>query len=142
MSDYVYNSNSFAPSSSSTDKGYGIIALRPTFPSKIFRLNIDDYGGKLICQKGALLCHTINADIEHSKNFTSGFFGGQRFTLQVEDFYMILYAYKATVLMFLSYFFYFSVLSLAVTTTNVPCLLLFHKICILVVNKRSRDCVP
>jgi hypothetical protein len=33
----------------------GIVALGTEFPSKIIRLNVEEYGGKLVCQKGALL---------------------------------------------------------------------------------------
>jgi uncharacterized protein (TIGR00266 family) len=62
----------------------GTVALGTDFPSKILRLNVNDYGGKLICQKGALLCaaHTIDIQMEFSKNFTTGFFGGEGFILQ------------------------------------------------------------
>jgi uncharacterized protein (AIM24 family) len=34
----------------------GTVALGTDFPSKIIRLNVEEYGGKLVCQKGALLC--------------------------------------------------------------------------------------
>ena len=54
------------------------------FPSKIVRLNVNEYGGKLVCQKGALLCasHTIDIHMEYSKNLSTGFFGGEGFILQ------------------------------------------------------------
>ena len=64
----------------------GTIALGTSFPSKIVRIPLADYRiGKLICQKGALLCssHTINVQMEFTKNLTSGFFGGEGFILQV-----------------------------------------------------------
>lgn len=62
----------------------GQVALGTDFPSKIIRLQIADYGGKLVCQKGALLCASHNVDIEmaFSKNITTGFFGGEGFILQ------------------------------------------------------------
>jgi uncharacterized protein (AIM24 family) len=62
----------------------GYVALGTDFPSKIVRLNVNDYGGKLVCQKGALLCasHTIDIDMEFTKTFSSGFFGGEGFVLQ------------------------------------------------------------
>jgi Mitochondrial biogenesis AIM24 len=62
----------------------GHVALGTDFPSKIVRLNIEEYGGKLVCQKGALLCasHTIDIQMEFSKNFSTGFFGGEGFVLQ------------------------------------------------------------
>jgi len=73
ISDYTYQGN---------DVGY--VALGTDFPSKIVRLNVQEYGGKIVCQKGALLCasHTIDIQMEFSKNFTTGFFGGEGFVLQ------------------------------------------------------------
>ena len=63
---------------------YGQVALGTDFPSKILRLSVSDYGGKIVCQKGALLCaaHTIDIEMEFTKNMTSGFFGGEGFVLQ------------------------------------------------------------
>ena len=68
ISDYTYVGNS-----------KGKVALGTDFPSKIIRLNVDQYHGKIVCQQGALLCasHTIDVEIEFTKNFTSGFFGGE-----------------------------------------------------------------
>ncbi|KAG7353723.1 TIGR00266 family protein [Nitzschia inconspicua] len=62
----------------------GTVALGTDFPSKIIRLNVDEYGGKLVCQKGALLCcsHTINIEMEFTRTMTGGFFGGEGFILQ------------------------------------------------------------
>ena len=74
ISDYSYTGES----------GVGTVALGTDFPSKIVRLNVNEYGGKLVCQKGALLCasHTIDIHMEYSKNFSTGFFGGEGFILQ------------------------------------------------------------
>lgn len=57
----------------------GHVALGTDFPSKIIRLNVEDYGGKIVCQKGALLCasHTIDIEMEFTKKLTTGFFGGE-----------------------------------------------------------------
>jgi uncharacterized protein (TIGR00266 family) len=62
----------------------GTVALGTDFPSRIVRLNVAEYGGKLVCQKSALLCasHTVNIEMEFSKNFSTGFFGGEGFVLQ------------------------------------------------------------
>lgn len=75
ISDYTYH----GPEGTS-----GIVALGTDFPSKIIRLNVDEYGGKLVCQKGALLCasHTVDIEIETTKSFSAGFFGGEGFVLQ------------------------------------------------------------
>jgi uncharacterized protein (AIM24 family) len=73
ISDYTYSGD-----------GVGYVALGTDFPSKIIRLNVDDYGGKIVCQKGALLCasHTIDIEMEFTKRMTTGFFGGEGFILQ------------------------------------------------------------
>ena len=62
----------------------GTVCLGTDFPSKIMRLNVDEYGGKIICQRGALLCasHTIDIEMEFTKKFSTGFFGGEGFVLQ------------------------------------------------------------
>jgi len=62
----------------------GQVALGTDFPSKILRLNVNEYGGKIICQKGALLCcsHTIDIEMAFTKSFAGGFFGGEGFVLQ------------------------------------------------------------
>ena len=62
----------------------GTVAFGTDFPSKIMRLNVDQYGGKIVCQQGALLCasHTIDIEMEFTKKFTTGFFGGEGFVLQ------------------------------------------------------------
>jgi len=63
----------------------GIVALGTRFPSKILKLTLQDYPDeKLICQKGAYLASNldVNIEMEFTKNFQAGFFGGQGFVLQ------------------------------------------------------------
>lgn len=62
----------------------GEVALGTDFPAKILRLSLEEYGGKIVCQKGALLCasHTVDVEMEFAKKFTAGFFGGEGFVLQ------------------------------------------------------------
>lgn len=75
ISDYTYNGR----------KGtYGKVCLGTDFPSKIIKLNVDAFGGKIICQQGALLCssHTIDIEVEFTKKLSTGFFGGEGFVLQ------------------------------------------------------------
>mmetsp|Transcript_15181 Transcript_15181/g.22172 ORF Transcript_15181/g.22172 Transcript_15181/m.22172 type:complete len:484 (+) Transcript_15181:87-1538(+) len=62
----------------------GTVALGTDFPSKILRLNLNQYGNKIICQKGAYLAgsHTVEIEMEFAKKFTTGFFGGEGFVLQ------------------------------------------------------------
>ena len=64
--------------------GTGLVGLGTEFPSKILRLSLDDYGGSLICQRGAFLASnpTVQIEMEFTKSLTAGFFGGQGFILQ------------------------------------------------------------
>lgn len=67
------------------EKGEGTVALGTDFPSKILRLSLEDYpNSTLICQKGAYLASnpSVNIEMAFTKNFTSGFFGGEGFVLQ------------------------------------------------------------
>jgi hypothetical protein len=83
--------NFFISDYSYTGDATGTVALGTDFPSKIVRLNVEEYGGKLICQKGALLCasHTIDIAMEYSKNLSTGFFGGEGFILQVSVYALV-----------------------------------------------------
>ncbi len=76
--------NVFISDYSYTGPDTGTVCLGTDFPSKILRLNVDEYGGKIICQQGALLCasHTIDIEMEFTKKLTTGFFGGEGFVLQ------------------------------------------------------------
>lgn len=62
----------------------GTVALGTEFPSKIIRVTLADYGGSLICQKGAFLCgtHLTGMEMEFTRSFKGGFFGGEGFVLQ------------------------------------------------------------
>lgn len=75
ISDYTYDGS---------NGPYGFVALGTDFPSKILRIKLQEYGGKIICQQGALLCasHTVDITVEFTKKFSTGFFGGEGFVLQ------------------------------------------------------------
>lgn len=62
----------------------GTVALGTDFPSKILRFSLGEYGNKIVCQKGALLASSVDVDIqmEFTKKFATGFFGGEGFVLQ------------------------------------------------------------
>jgi len=62
----------------------GTVALGTDFPSKILRFSLGEYGGKIVCQKGALLASSLDVEIqmEFTKKLTAGFFGGEGFVLQ------------------------------------------------------------
>ena len=65
--------------------GHGTIALGTDFPAKILRFSLDEYpNAKLVCQKGAYLAgsHSVAMEMAYTKNFSSGFFGGEGFILQ------------------------------------------------------------
>lgn len=92
ISDYTYDGEAGTK---------GTVALGTDFPSKIIRLNVDEWGGKLVCQKGALLCasHLVNIELEFTKKFTTGFFGGEGFILQVCAYFSLLLFHQVLSLM-------------------------------------------
>jgi len=68
-----------------TGTNSGEVALGTDFPSKILKFDLDQYNNRLICQKGAFLCasaDSVSIDMEFTKKFTTGFFGGEGFILQ------------------------------------------------------------
>ncbi len=75
ISDYRYNGE---------EGTAGTVALGTDFPSKIIRFSLPEYGNKIICQKSAYLASSLDVDIqmEFTKKFTAGFFGGEGFILQ------------------------------------------------------------
>ncbi|KAF0683231.1 Aste57867_24663 [Aphanomyces stellatus] len=76
--------NFFLTEYSYTGTSSGQVCLGTSVPSKIVHMQLADFGGSLICQKGAFLAgsHTIGIEMEFTKNFGAGFFGGQGFILQ------------------------------------------------------------
>jgi uncharacterized protein (TIGR00266 family) len=67
------------------ETGSGTVCLGTDFPSKIMRFSLDEIpNNSLICQKGAYLASnpTVNIEMEFTKSFTAGFFGGEGFILQ------------------------------------------------------------
>ena len=62
----------------------GTVCLGTDFYSKILRINLQEYGGNLVCQRGAFLAGNsdIGIEMEFTKSLTAGFFGGQGFILQ------------------------------------------------------------
>lgn len=65
--------------------GHGTVCLGTEYPSKIMKLNLGDYGGSLICQKGAFMAanSTVGIEMEMARSLKAGFFGGEGFVLQV-----------------------------------------------------------
>lgn len=60
------------------------VAFGPDFPAQIVPVKLQDYGGKIVCQKSSLLASdtSINVSVEFAQSFRSGFFGGEGFVLQ------------------------------------------------------------
>ena len=60
------------------------VAFAAAYPGKIVPINLNDYRGKIICQKDAYLCSAkgIAIDIAFQKRIGTGFFGGEGFIMQ------------------------------------------------------------
>jgi uncharacterized protein (TIGR00266 family) len=60
------------------------VGFSAPYPGKIIPIELENYGGKFICQKDAYLCsaHGIEIGIEFTKKLGTGFFGGEGFILQ------------------------------------------------------------
>jgi uncharacterized protein (TIGR00266 family) len=70
-----------------THKGTGgkqTVAFAAPYPGKIIPLNLADFGGDVICEKGAFLCaaYGTRLDITFNKKIGTGLFGGEGFILQ------------------------------------------------------------
>ncbi|NOX96555.1 MAG: TIGR00266 family protein [Nitrospirae bacterium] len=64
------------------DKGH--VAFAAPYPGKIMPLDMDELGGKFLCQKDAFLCAARGIEIEvaFTKKIGAGLFGGEGFILQ------------------------------------------------------------
>ncbi len=64
--------------------GKGHVAFGAPYPGKIIPIQLEEYGGKFICQKDAFLCAARGIEIEvaFTKRIGAGFFGGEGFILQ------------------------------------------------------------
>jgi uncharacterized protein (TIGR00266 family) len=81
LTDFHYDGTGSTPGNTSS----GTVCLGTDFPSKIMRFNLQECpNGNLICQRGAFLAGnpSVNIEMEFTKSFSAGFFGGQGFVLQ------------------------------------------------------------
>ncbi|MEE8402091.1 MAG: TIGR00266 family protein [Candidatus Hydrothermarchaeaceae archaeon] len=64
--------------------GKSHVAFGAPYPGKIIALNLDEFGGKFLCQKDAFLCAARGIEIEvaFTKKIGTGLFGGEGFILQ------------------------------------------------------------
>lgn len=60
------------------------VSFASPYPGKIIPMDLQDLGGKLICQKDAFLCAAkgVSVGIEFSKKIGRGLFGGEGFIMQ------------------------------------------------------------
>ncbi len=60
------------------------VSFASPYPGKIIPINLNQYEGKIICQKDSFLCAAKGATvgIEFSKKLGRGFFGGEGFIMQ------------------------------------------------------------
>ena len=69
-----------------TNSGVGKkqVSFASPYPGKIVPIDLNEFGGKFICQKDAFLCAAkgVSIGIEFSKKLGRGFFGGEGFIMQ------------------------------------------------------------
>jgi len=60
------------------------VAFAAPYPGKIVPLDLDEFGGRFLCQKDSFLCAAKGIEIEvaFTKRIGAGFFGGEGFVLQ------------------------------------------------------------
>ena len=60
------------------------ISFASPYPGKIIPIDLEEFGGKFICQKDAFLCAAkgVSVGIEFSKKIGRGLFGGEGFIMQ------------------------------------------------------------
>ena len=61
-----------------------MVCFAAPYPGKILAVNLSDYGGEIICQRGAFFCGTpdVEVSVAFTKNIGAGLFGGEGFVLQ------------------------------------------------------------
>ena len=60
------------------------VSFAAPYPGKIIPVDLDTYGGQLLCQKDSFLCAAKGTEVSiaFTKRFGTGFFGGEGFILQ------------------------------------------------------------
>lgn len=60
------------------------VTFAAPYPGKIIPLDLQQYGGKIICQKDSFLCAAkgVSIGIEFQRRLGAGFFGGEGFIMQ------------------------------------------------------------
>ncbi len=67
-----------------TGSGKQHVAFAAPYPGKIIPLDLNDFGGSILCQKDSFLCAAdgIEIEIAFTKKLGAGLFGGEGFILQ------------------------------------------------------------
>ncbi len=67
-----------------TGRNKGHVAFSAPYPGKIIPLQLDQFGGRFLCQRDAFLCaaNGIEIEVAFTKRLGAGFFGGEGFILQ------------------------------------------------------------
>ncbi|MFA9290648.1 MAG: TIGR00266 family protein [Solirubrobacteraceae bacterium] len=67
-----------------TGTGKSQVAFASPYPGKIIPIDLQKYGGKIICQKDAFLCAAkgVEVGIEFQRKLGTGLFGGEGFIMQ------------------------------------------------------------
>lgn len=60
------------------------VSFAAPYPGRIIPMDLDELGGKVICQKDAFLCAAkgVSVGIEFQRKLGAGFFGGEGFIMQ------------------------------------------------------------
>jgi len=67
-----------------TTQGKARVAFASPYPGKIIPLDLQELGGKIVCQKDAFLCAAkgVSVGIQFQKKLGTGLFGGEGFIMQ------------------------------------------------------------
>lgn len=65
-------------------RGKGHVAFSAPYPGKVIPLQMEEFGGRFLCQRDAFLCaaNGIEIEVAFTKKIGAGFFGGEGFILQ------------------------------------------------------------
>ncbi|MBO8172319.1 MAG: TIGR00266 family protein [Bacillaceae bacterium] len=74
----------FMTAFTNTGTGKKRVSFASPYPGKIVPLDLEELGGKVVCQKDAFLCAAkgVSVGVEFQKKVGAGFFGGEGFIMQ------------------------------------------------------------
>ncbi len=76
--------NLFMTAFTNASQGKKHVSFASPYPGKIVPLNLQQHGGRIICQKDAFLCAAkgVNIGIEFQRRLGTGLFGGEGFIME------------------------------------------------------------